>query len=102
MIETIKLFLISRCGELAGFAAGALMASARMLCDETKPAWQRIALEALICGLIGVAIGSALEAFGFRLYLFAGCAAGVLGSESLRFFAKRSLCKLTHHETKKD
>ena len=81
------------------WVGGALMAAAtaslRVIYDQKETHWVRIILESLICGMLTVAVGSALVAMGYgqNWYLFCGGAIGFMGSQSVRALANNILRK---------
>lgn len=78
---------------LPPWAGGAIMAFfvsvLRLVYDSEETTFQRIMLEAAICGSLTVAAGSALDAMGFgqNWYLACGGMIGFMGSQSVRVIA---------------
>ena len=67
----------------------------RVIYDRDETTFWRIMLEALLCGCLTVAAGSALNAMGYgpNWYLFCGGFIGFMGSQSLRALAHKILNK---------
>ena len=76
---------------IGGVLMAILTAVLRVVYDKEETRLTRILLEALLCGALTVAGGSAIEAMGFGRgwYLFIGGTFGFMGSQWIRIFAKR-------------
>jgi len=71
------------------------MAVVRVIYDKEETSAVRILMEAFICGSLTVSAGSAFAAMGYgqNWYLFCGGMIGMLGSQTLRAFAKKFINK---------
>ena len=67
----------------------------RIVYDKEETSFVRIMLEAVICGALSVAAGSALDAMGYgqKWYLFCGGVIGFMGSQTIRALACRFIEK---------
>ncbi len=69
-----------------------VIAFLRIAYDNKETAWQRIALEAILCGALSYGISSGLSYFDSipsGVSVFAGAAVGFLGVDFCRSFARR-------------
>jgi lambda family phage holin len=80
---------------LGGGVMAVLLSTLRVVYDKEETSFTRIMLEAMICGALSVAAGSALDAMGYgqNWYLFCGGVIGFMGSQSIRAFANRFIAK---------